>query len=155
MKTEIDREIKAEMRNKIQSPLLVLNNLSRGREVPKKLMEAASKDVEALEQLVESLDQFQIVDGLDQKNRPNPHLVYFLNTWIILMPVFVSMIAIVFGYHLFILGVTGKASLSVESETVGGQLINAAPGLFFAVGGLTALILSMINSSLDIFHGKK
>jgi hypothetical protein len=50
-----------------------------------------------------------------------------------------SCVAIYLGYRLFILGVTGQASLSVESKTVSAQLINAAPGLFFAIGGLTTL----------------
>jgi hypothetical protein len=54
----------------------------------------------------------------------------------------VSCVAIYLGYRLFILGVTGQASLSVESKTVGAQLINAAPGLFFAIGGLTTLGIS-------------
>ena len=53
----------------------------------------------------------------------------------------VSALAIYFGYSLFVLGVTGKASLSIESQTLKGQLINAAPGLFFAVGGVVALIV--------------
>lgn len=50
--------------------------------------------------------------------------------------VVVGGIAIYLGYRLFILGVTGKASLKVQASSVGGQLLNAAPGLFFAVGGL-------------------
>jgi hypothetical protein len=57
----------------------------------------------------------------------------------------VSGIAIYLGYNLFILGVTGQASLSVESKSVGAQLINAAPGLFFALGGLTALVFSVLK----------
>lgn len=49
--------------------------------------------------------------------------------------------AIYLGYKLFVLGVTGEASLVVDSPTIGGQLLNAAPGLFFAVGGIVALIV--------------
>ena len=49
--------------------------------------------------------------------------------------------SIYLGYELFILGVTGKASLVVESKELSGQLINAAPGLFFAVGGLVSLCI--------------
>jgi|SRR6185369_5791005 len=52
----------------------------------------------------------------------------------------ISLASIYLGYNLFILGVTGKASLSVEAHTVKGQLLNAAPGLFFAVGGIVSLI---------------
>jgi hypothetical protein len=53
----------------------------------------------------------------------------------------ISLVSIYFGYKLFILGVTGKASLSMETGTVKGQLVNAAPGLFFAVGGIISLIV--------------
>src|SRR6202030_486394 len=53
--------------------------------------------------------------------------------------VIVSGISIYFGYRLFILGVTGQASLVVHSPTLNGQLLNAAPGLFFGVGGLLTL----------------
>ena len=72
----------------------------------------------------------------------------------------VSCVAIYLGYRLFILGVTGQASLSVEVRTVTAQLINAAPGLFFAVGGLTTLGLSIFKgveisySPDEGFHAK-
>ena len=49
--------------------------------------------------------------------------------------------SIYLGYKLFILGVTGKASLILESSDVSGQFINAAPGLFFAIGGLISLCI--------------
>ena len=54
--------------------------------------------------------------------------------------VLVSAMAIYLGYRLFILGVTGSASLSVNSKDISGQLLNAAPGIFFAVGGIVSLI---------------
>ena len=53
--------------------------------------------------------------------------------------IIVSGMAIYLGYDLFILGVTGKASLSVELENTSMQLLNAAPSLFFAIGGLVNL----------------
>lgn len=53
--------------------------------------------------------------------------------------------AIYLGYRLFILGVTGQASLNVESKAVSAQLLNAAPGLFFGLGGLTAVIASIFK----------
>lgn len=53
--------------------------------------------------------------------------------------------AIFLGYHLFIAGVSGHASLSIESQKVSGQLLNAAPGLFFAVGGIVGLLASIIK----------
>jgi hypothetical protein len=59
------------------------------------------------------------------------------------LPMLIGAFAIWLGYKLFILGVTGQASLSVESQTVSGQLLNAAPGLFFAVGGIVAVIVSV------------
>ncbi len=43
------------------------------------------------------------------------------------------------GYDLFIKGVTGSASLVVENKEISGQLLNAAPGLFFAVTGVICL----------------
>ena len=51
------------------------------------------------------------------------------------------------GYRLFILGVTGEASLVVNAQTLQGQLINAAPGLFFSVGGIIAPITAIWKGS--------
>ncbi len=51
----IGEEIKAEMRNKIQAPLLVLNDLHKGKEIPKNLIKAAAGDVEELKRLIEDL----------------------------------------------------------------------------------------------------
>ncbi len=36
-------------------------------------------------------------------------------------------------------------AISIASDTVSGQLLNAAPGAFFAVGGLVALIFSIVK----------
>jgi hypothetical protein len=47
------------------------------------------------------------------------------------------------GYRLFILGVTGRASLSVNSSKLNAQLINAAPGLFFLLGGSSIVAWSI------------
>jgi hypothetical protein len=52
-------------------------------------------------------------------------------------------LSIYLGYRLFVLGVTGKASLSVKSAAVSGQLLNAAPGLFFAIGGMAIVAIAM------------
>lgn len=68
--------------------------------------------------------------------------IYFLFKTI---PTLIAGMAIYLGYKLFILGVTGQASISVETQTVSGQLLNAAPGLFFAVGGIAALIAIVIK----------
>jgi hypothetical protein len=78
------------------------------------------------------------------KSEPLPHhnrgliFGYFLFK---IIPVLVSCFSIYLGYRLFILGVTGKASLVVHSSKMSGQLLNAAPGLFFALGGIAALIV--------------
>jgi hypothetical protein len=60
-----------------------------------------------------------------------------------IIPMLIAGGAIYLGYKLFILGVTGKASLSVNSKEISGQLLNAAPGLFFAIGGIIAIIISI------------
>jgi hypothetical protein len=71
-----------------------------------------------------------------------------------------GMLALYLGYRLFILGVTGQASLTINSHSVGGQLLNATPGLFFAVGGiviLVAVVLKGVNlevSNTDSNGGK-
>lgn len=73
----------------------------------------------------------------------NSNLVVTLYFFMKMLPMAISGTCIYLGYKLFILGVTGQASLSVQSTTVSGQLLNAAPGLFFAVGGIIALIFSI------------
>ena len=47
------------------------------------------------------------------------------------------------GYDLFIRGVTGEASLVINAQDVGEQLINAAPGLFLAVGGIVIIVAAL------------
>ena len=71
----------------------------------------------------------------------NKTIYLFFTTKI--LPMIISGGAIYLGYKLFILGVTGQASLSIETKTVSGQLLNAAPGLFFAGGGIISLIYSI------------
>jgi hypothetical protein len=73
----------------------------------------------------------------------NQNLALSLYFFLKLAPILVSGMAIYLGYKLFVLGVTGQASLSVETHSVKGQLLNAAPGLFFALGGIVALIWSV------------
>lgn len=60
-----------------------------------------------------------------------------------IIPMLVGAMSIYLGYRLFILGVTGQASLSLNAHSVSGQLINAAPGLFFAVGGTVANVAAV------------
>lgn len=73
----------------------------------------------------------------------NQNLVFAYYYAFKIVPMIVAGVSIYLGYRLFILGVTGQASISVESKTIGGQLLNAAPGLFFAVGGIVTLIVSV------------
>lgn len=63
------------------------------------------------------------------------------------LPYVVSTIAIYLGYDLFVKGVTGEASIVVNAADVQGQLINAAPGLFFAVGGIIVLVVATIKGT--------
>ena len=78
-----------------------------------------------------------------ESHKASGNLAITLYFAIKMIPMFISAFTIYLGYNLFILGVTGQASLSIHSDTVSGQLINAAPGLFFAVGGIIALIVSI------------
>ena len=59
--------------------------------------------------------------------------------------VVVSGVSIYLGYKLFILGVSGEASIVVDAKNLNGQLMNAAPGLFFALGGIVALIVIAVK----------
>jgi len=79
----------------------------------------------------------------------NPNLLLILYFAFKTVPFIVCAFSIYLGYHLFILGVTGAASLSINAKTINGQLLNAAPGLFFAVGGIVGLIMS-IRKGVDI-----
>ncbi len=67
-----------------------------------------------------------------------------------IMTVAASALSIYLGYYLYIQGVTGEASLIVGAKDFEGQLINAAPGLFFAIGGLGTLGYS-IHKSAKVF----
>jgi hypothetical protein len=69
-----------------------------------------------------------------------------------IIPSLAALLSIYLGYRLFILGVTGQASLSVDSHSVKGQLLNAAPGLFFAVGGIIVLIV-VVWKGVDLRFG--
>ena len=69
-----------------------------------------------------------------------------------MVPSLGAIFSIYLGYRLFILGVTGQASLSVDSHSVKGQLLNAAPGLFFAIGGIVVLII-VVWKSVDLRFG--
>ena len=72
---------------------------------------------------------------------PNQQLGLILYFIFKISAVIVSGLSIWLGYRLFVLGVTGEASLMIDAQDVSGQLLNAAPGLFFALGGIFALIV--------------
>jgi hypothetical protein len=78
------------------------------------------------------------------KNAPevNSTVAFSLYYLFKILPILAGCLAIVLGYRLFILGVTGQASLSIQSKTVSGQLLNAAPGLFFAIGGFVTIAIA-------------
>lgn len=82
------------------------------------------------------------MENIPASKRGNTLLFSLYYTFKIL-PILAGALSIYLGYRLFILGVTGQASLSVDAHSVKGQLLNAAPGLFFAVGGIVAIIVSI------------
>jgi hypothetical protein len=85
--------------------------------------------------------------GPQSDNAPKPFnelLLWYVGRY---LGVLVGGFAIFLGYRLFILGVTGKASLSVQSGTIGGQVANAAPGLFFAIGGIVIVAIAVWGSN--------
>ena len=77
------------------------------------------------------------------KIEPDPNLPIKLHYGVKAIQVLVCALGIWLGYELFVLGVTGQASISLQTKTVGAQLINAAPGLFFAISGFVGLVISI------------
>lgn len=73
----------------------------------------------------------------------NPNWPVVLNFLFKLIVVLLAGFFVYLGYDLFIRGVTGQASLVSNAQDVGGQLVNAAPGLFLAVGGLTIVVAAL------------
>ena len=93
------------------------------------------------------VDLSQILGGFMHLEMANTDSSLVITLYFIMkmLPMIISGGCIYLGYRLFILGVTGEASIIVDSTTVSGQLLNAAPGLFFAVGGIVALIFSIVK----------
>ncbi len=54
-----------------------------------------------------------------------------------------GMLSLCLGYFLFIKGLSGKASLKAEYNKSKIQLVNAAPGIFFALFGTVILVVSV------------
>lgn len=82
-----------------------------------------------------------VMHNLVAPHGPNQRLALILYFTFKILSIAVSGLSIWLGYKLFVLGVSGEASLKVNAQDVGGQLLNAAPGLFFAIGGIIALIV--------------
>ncbi len=83
------------------------------------------------------------------KHVTNRDLAVTLHYVFMIIPYLVAGFTIWLGYHLFILGVTGEASLVVNTVTVKGQLLNAAPGLFFVLAGIIVIVVR-IRTDVDI-----
>lgn len=71
---------------------------------------------------------------------PNQRIALILYFVFKLALIAAAALSIWLGYDLFVLGVSGNASLAVNADGIQGQLLNAAPGLFFGVGGIITLI---------------
>ena len=54
-----------------------------------------------------------------------------------------ALLCVYLGYRLFVKGVSGEASLKAEHNKFKVQLLNAAPGIFFALFGMAILGLSV------------
>src|SRR5438045_1176764 len=78
-----------------------------------------------------------------ESNHVKPNLLFILHYLFKALALSIGGVAIYLGYRLFILGVTGQASISIESKTISGQLLNGAPGLFFAVGGIVIVVFAI------------
>ena len=70
-----------------------------------------------------------------------------------LVTIIIGGITIYLGYLLFIKGVSGEASLVVNATKLKGQLLNAAPGLFFALAGVTIIVITILRRfDIRIIH---
>lgn len=70
-----------------------------------------------------------------------------------LLSILIGGVSIYLGYQLFIKGITGKASLVVNANSIEGQLLNAAPGLFFAISGVVIIIFGLLRKETIILSG--
>ncbi len=86
-------------------------------------------------------DNPNIMHQMVAPHGPNQRLALILYFTFKILAIMVSGLSIWLGYSLYVLGVSGEASLIVNAEDASGQLLNAAPGLFFALGGIVALIV--------------
>jgi hypothetical protein len=142
-----------EMNYKLEEQLAKFERLGEER-VRAELMRGESDELDfayaitwlQIKQAVEK-DSGQRQKSARTTSQPNPNLPIVLHYTMRLTQVLASTCSLYLGYKLFILGVTGQASLSIESNTVSGQLTNAAPGLFFALTGCAGLIATIWRGS--------
>jgi hypothetical protein len=87
------------------------------------------------------------------QSRLSPNLAFVFYYAFKILPFLVTALSIYLGYRLFILGVTGKASLSFASDTLKGQRLDATPGLFFAVGGIVLTVVAVWKGVQVDFDG--
>lgn len=81
---------------------------------------------------------------VDRSLNQHPHWLQTVAFFLIkILPIAFAGMSIFLGYKLFILGVTGEASIVIDAKGIRGQLINAAPGLIFAIGGVVVLIVAI------------
>lgn len=77
----------------------------------------------------------------------NPNLALVLHFLLQLLPFAASAFTLYLGYELYIQGVSGTVALAPEPATFQDQLINATPGLLFAIGGFVALLASILRAT--------
>ena len=88
------------------------------------------------------------LDDTHTKNYPKEHIFSIDHSILRLVSILIGGMSIILGYLLFIKGVTGEASLSIDSKTVSGQLINAAPGLFFTISGVAIIFFALFKKQI-------
>ena len=76
-------------------------------------------------------------------NKTNPNLALVLHYAFKIAGIAAGFGIVYLGYRLFILGVTGHASLNVQTDHVGFQLLNASPGVFLAIGGIWVVVCAI------------
>lgn len=88
----------------------------------------------------------------EEHGRANPNLALVLHFFLKMLPFAVSAFLLYLGYDLYLRGVTGQASLAPNPNTLQDQLINAAPGLLFGIGGLVSLVVSIQKNGDNSFR---
>ncbi len=69
----------------------------------------------------------------------------------VIIAMFIGAFTCWLGYRLFEKGVSGKASLSAEHKKIKFQLLNASPGIFFALFGSVLVLISVSQKTSPSF----